>query len=162
MTYFRAIERMFSQHKLHLKELTFQLMPIPNISNHAVCSEAHILRPYGQGQSSPRDIVQPFTSHILICCFYFAFFRYQWSIEWRGMPYGYMDLCVSTVDSRYVAVQYNTIFHPAQKCWRENFSQTSNSPKIPIARPIGRAIVSFVSYLEKSDREISGAHCIWF
>ena len=45
-------------------------------------------------------------------------------------------MCMTShiIDSRYIAVQYNTILHPAQQLWVQNFGQTSNSRKTPISR----------------------------
>ena len=45
-----------------------------------------------------------------------------------------------TIDSRYIAVQYNTILHTVQQLRRQNFGQTSNSWKTAIPRPSGRAM----------------------
>ena len=64
---------------------------------------------------------------------------------------------VSTINSRYITLQYSTILRIAQQLRRQNICQTSNSRKTPKRRP-NELWESFASYFEKSDREISGAH----
>ena len=60
--------------------------------------------------------------------------------------------------SRYIAVQYNTILHTPQ-LWRYNFGHTSGThERHQYLALTGELWVSFVSYLEKSNREISEAH----
>ena len=62
------------------------------------------------------------------------------------------------MDPRYIAVNYNTILHPAQQTRRYNFGQTSNSRKTPIPRPNGRAMdVSCKLFGEKWPRDIGSA-----
>ena len=48
-----------------------------------------------------------------------------------------------TIESRYIAVQYSKILHPAQQIWVQNFGQTSSSRKTPIPHPSGRAMDVF-------------------
>ena len=55
-----------------------------------------------------------------------------------------------TTDSRYIAVQYNTILYKTHKIRWYNFGRTSDSKD--------EQWVSFMSYLEKTYREISGVH----
>ena len=52
------------------------------------------------------------------------------------------------IDARYIAVKYSTLLHNNFEC------------KTSATCPHGRAMVVFVSYLEKSDRDIYGVHCI--
>ena len=68
-----------------------------------------------------------------------------------AMPY--------TIDSRYIAVLYNTKLHPAQQLRWEDFGQASSSRKTPMPRPNGRAMCVFRELFEKKcEREISGEH----
>ena len=48
-----------------------------------------------------------------------------------------------TIESRFIAVQYNKRLHPAQQIWVQNFGQTSSSRKTSIPRPCGRAMDVF-------------------
>ena len=65
-----------------------------------------------------------------------------------------------TIDSRYIAVKYNTMLYILQRLRRQNFGQTSNSWKTAIPRPNGRVMAALRELLRKSDREISGVRCI--
>ena len=68
--------------------------------------------------------------------------------------------------SRYIAVQNNTLLHTAQQLLRWNFGHTSTHERHPYLALTGELWVSFVSYLEFNDHEISGTNCIgdmpWF
>ena len=63
-----------------------------------------------------------------------------------------------TVDSRYIAVQYSTILHPAQQFRMKNFGETSNSRRTPLRRPNGRAMGVFRELFgDNWPRDIGGA-----
>ena len=49
----------------------------------------------------------------------------------------------STIDSRYITVQHNTLLYTAQQLQRQNFDHSPNSRKTPKSLPHGRAIGVF-------------------
>ena len=59
-----------------------------------------------------------------------------------------------TLDSRYIAVEYNTILPTIPEEESEIFVKTMNSRKTP------HGSLFHESFREKSDRDISGAHCL--
>ena len=68
----------------------------------------------------------------------------------------------STVDSRHIVVQYNTLLPSAQNKFECKTSVTLQTHERHVHSPHGRAIGAFPEffYLEKSDRGISWAYCI--
>ena len=50
------------------------------------------------------------------------------------------SLCLSILQTQYIAVQYNTLLHTVQQLRRLNVGHTSKSRMIPIPCPHGRAM----------------------
>ena len=69
-------------------------------------------------------------------------------------------MLVVTIDSQYVAVQSNTFCTQDNNCESKTSFILRIHERHPHLALTGELWVSFVSYLEKSDRDISGAHCI--
>ena len=64
-----------------------------------------------------------------------------------------MHIVTITIDSRYIAVIYNTIVNTAQQLQWQNFSQTLHLRMTP------HCGVFSVNYSKKNDRHIPRAHC---
>ena len=68
-----------------------------------------------------------------------------------------------TIDSRYIAVIYNTIVHTAKPLQWQNFSHTLQTQNTPHTSPLRASYgVSFVSYSKKNECDISKAHFILY
>ena len=89
--------------------------------------------------------------------------RGLWLIN-RNMPVSIITCCqYSTIDSWYILVDDSTVLNTIPLGESLNFIEIMISQKTPHTSPL---LVSygacFVSYLEKSYREISKMHCIWW
>ena len=69
-------------------------------------------------------------------------------------------MLVVTIDSQYVAVQSNTFCTQDNNCEGKTSFILRIHERHTYLALTGELWVSFVGYLEKSDRDISGAHCI--
>ena len=89
-------------------------------------------------------------------------------LKWKVITATVSQLNTFVKDSRYIAVQHNTILHTTHQLWRLNFANTSNSRTTPIPRPNGRGMGVFPELFgEKWPRDIRSAlylsiwqHCI--
>ena len=89
-------------------------------------------------------------------CIFILLYSSLFSIQWLSV----INPAWDTINSWYIAVQYNMKLHTSQQLWRYNFGHTSNSRKTPIPGPNGRALCVFRELCgENWPRDIGNALC---
>ena len=77
------------------------------------------------------------------------------------MGWNYLSLSY-TLQTQYIAAQYNKILHTVQKLEAKTLTKCRTHEEQPYLALTGKLWLSSVSYSGKSDRDISGMHCMCF